>query len=96
MGHMLTSHHEEHIGDFHIHDLESPLKVNHGQSARCTVINWAMLNIFVHIHHGPRRNRLDDMGHFHLRDLALTSSRSSKVNVLRILKGRYRLPKSVS
>jgi len=52
-----------------------------------------MLNIFVHRHPGPRSNHLDDTGHFHFRDLEMTSSRSSKVKFFwRILKGRYRLP----
>ncbi len=39
-----------------------------------------MVNIFVHRHPGPRSNRLDDMGHFHFRDLEMTPSRSSADN----------------
>ncbi len=69
--------------DFHFRDLKMtpkwPLKVNQGQSWRCTFINWAMGNIFVHRHPGPRSNRLDDTGHFHFRDLEMTPSRSSEV-----------------
>ncbi len=38
-----------------------------------------MLNIFVHIHPGPRSNRLDDAGHFHFSDLEMTFIRSPKV-----------------
>ena len=39
----------------------------------------AMVNIFVYWHPDPRSNRLDNTGHFHFRDLEITSSRSSKV-----------------
>ena len=64
--HMLISLHQEDIGDFHIRDLEMTIKVNQGQRSGRTFINWAMANILVHRHPGPRSNRLDDTGHFHL------------------------------
>ena len=71
--HMLILHRQEAIGDFYIRDIEMTQKVNQGQRSRCTFINWAMVNIFVHRHPGPRSNRLDDTGHFHFRDLGMTS-----------------------
>ncbi len=63
--HMLISHHEEDIDDFHIHDLEMPPKDQSRSKVK--------------MHPGPRSNRLDDTGHLHFRDLEMTSSRSSKV-----------------
>ncbi len=62
--------------------LKCPVKVNQDQRSSCTFINWAMLNICVHMHLGSRSNRLDDTRHFHFRDLEMTSSRSSKVKFL--------------
>ncbi len=61
--------------------LKWPVKVNQGKSSRCTFINWAMVNIVVYMHSWPRSNREDATGQFHFRDLEVTSSRSSKVNL---------------
>ncbi len=36
---------------------------------------------YVCMYVGPRNNYLDDTGRFHFRDLAMTSSRSSKVKI---------------
>ncbi len=74
---MLISHHQEDIGDFHIRDLEITPK---GQRSRCTFINWAMVNIFVNMHPGPRSNRLDE-GHFDFRDLEMTPKGQSRSKV---------------
>ena len=72
----------------------SAIPVRHtGQTHQClTPVRHTSVwhTSFVHRHTGPRSNRLDNTGHFHFRDLEMTSSRSSKVNFLRILKGQYR------
>ncbi len=43
--HMLISHHQENIVDFHIRDLEMTPKVLQGQRSWCIFINWTMVNI---------------------------------------------------
>ncbi len=77
--HMLISHHQEDIGDFHTHDLVMTLKGQSRSWSRWTVINLAIVNIFVSRHPERRSNRLDDTGHFHFRDPEMTSSKSSEV-----------------
>ncbi len=75
---MLISHPQDDIGDFHVRDLEIAPKGQPSQRSRCTFINWAMGNIFVHRHSGPRSNRLDDTGHFHIRDIEMTPKGQSR------------------
>ncbi len=65
--------------DFDIHDLEMTPKGQSRSKVKMYFFNWAMANIFVHRHPGPRRNRLDDTGHSHFLDPVMTPSRSSEV-----------------
>ncbi len=77
---MLTSHHQDDIGDFHIRDLEmTPKGQSRSKVKMHTFINWATVNIFVYMHPGPRSNRLDDTGCFHFCGLEITPSGSSEV-----------------
>ncbi len=81
-----------------VYDFESPVNVNQGQRSRCTFVKWAMVNISVYRLHGSGATdkTIRTIFTFVALTIEKTSSRSSNVNFLRILKVRYRLPNSVS
>ena len=58
-----------------------PLKVAQDQRSWRTFTKWAMVNIYVNRHHGPRSNREVATLDFHFCDLRMTPSRSSGVKV---------------
>jgi hypothetical protein len=70
--HILISLHQEDIGDFHFRDLEMTPKGQSRSKVKVQFFKWAMVNIFVYRHPGPRSNRRDDTGHFHFHDLEMT------------------------
>jgi len=78
-------------------DLQTTPKGHSRSKSLRTFTKWAMVNIFVNRHQGPRSNGYDATLDFHFRDLEMTPSRSSGVKFFNgILKVRNRLSISVS